>query len=415
MHNGTARTVIRNGCLLVLLSIVALPLSRSAEAQSFDLSGFVKSSYYYDTRQVVAARNAEYLLWPANESLNEGGEDTNDVSNLSSYQIFSRLGLSIGELPQVMGGNVTGYIETDFFGPTGDETNTLRIRRAFAKMAWEDREVLFGVEWSPMFTLAAFPHTVASEAGTPFNPFARQPMIKLTLKPGNLRVIGAAAWQFDAFQSDGFQGTSGIDQQQQSALPGWHGHLQYVSENATLGVGGFAKSLRPVRTGDRIFTGAVLGYFTVTGSSVIVRGKGVYGGDLHDHVKTGGIVYDPAEDADGEFVADAFQALDSFSAWVELEGTGGVAPGIMAGYLTNLGAADEVSDGAVANGRGNNIETLWEVAPRLALNHGPLRFALEVQVTNATFAEDFDANYAPSGNTTSVTNVRGDFSVFLFF
>jgi hypothetical protein len=146
-----------------------------------------------------------------------------------------------------------------------------------------------------------------------------------------------------------------------------------------------------------------------------VRGKGVYGGDLHDHVKTGGIVYDPAEDADGEFVADAFQALDSFSAWVELEGTGGVAPGIMAGYLTNLGAADEVSAGAIANGRGNNVETLWEVAPRLALNHGPLRFALEVQVTNATFAEGFDANYVPSGNTTSVTNVRGDFSVFLFF
>lgn len=415
MHNRRIGTAVQNSCFSLLLALLVLPLSQRAVAQSFDLSGFVKSTYYYDTRQVVAARNAEFFLWPANESLNEDGEDVNDVSNLSSFQIFSRLGLAIGELPQVMGGDVTGYIESDFYGPTGDETNTLRIRRAFAKMAWANREVLFGVEWSPMFTLAAFPHTVASEAGTPFNPFARQPMIKLTLKPGNVRVIGAAAWQFDAFQSASFAGTSGIDQQQLSALPGWHGHVQYVGENATLGIGGFAKSLRPVATGDRIFTGAVLGYFAFTGSSVIVRGKGVYGGDLHDHVKTGGIVYDPAEDPNNNFVADAFQTLDSFSAWIELEGTGAVAPGIMAGYLTNLGASDEVSAGAIANGRGNDIETLWEVAPRLALNYGPLRFAFEVQITNATFADGFDANYAPSGDTTSLTNVRGDFSVFLFF
>jgi len=415
MQNQRGDTFAQMGCFLVLLALMALPLTRTAGAQSFDLGGFVKSSYYYDTRQVVAARDAEFLLWPANESLDENGEDTNDVGNLASYQIFSRLGLSIGELPQVMGGDVTGYIESDFYGPTGDETNTLRIRRAFAKMEWANREVLFGVEWSPMFALAAFPHTVASEGGTPFNPFGRQPMIKLTLKPGNVRVVGAAAWQFDAFQSASFQGTSGIDQQQQSALPGWHGHVQYVGGRATLGAGGFAKSLRPVATGDRIFTGAVLGYFTVTGSSVIVRGKGVYGGDLHDHVKTGGIVYDPAEDPNAEFVADAFQALNSFSAWIELEGTGAVAPGIMAGYLTNLGVADEVSAGAIANGRGNDIETLWEVAPRLTLNYGPLRFAFEVQVTNATFADGFDANYAPSGDTTSLTNVRGDFSVFLLF
>lgn len=345
MHNRQVGPAVQNACLLVLLALMALPLTRTAGAQSFDRGGFVKSSYYYDTRQVVAARDAEFLLWPRNESLDENGGDTNDVGNLSSYQIFSRLGLSIGELPQVMESDVTGYIETDFYGPTGDETNTLRIRRASAKIAWENREVLFGVEWSPMFTLAAFPHTVASEAGTPFNPFGRQPTIKLTLKSGNLRTAGAAAWQFGAFQSASFQRTSGIDQQQLLALPGWHGHVQYIGERATLGVGGFAKPLRPVATGDRIFTGAVLGYFTSTGHSVIVRGKGVYGGDLHDHVKTGGIVYDPAEDPNSEFVADAFQALDSFSAWIELEETGAVALGIMGGYLTNLGPADEVSAG----------------------------------------------------------------------
>lgn len=415
MHNHSCNTVVRNGCFLILLALMALPTARPVAAQEVDVGGFVKSSYYYDTRQVVAARDAEYLLWPAAEDRNEDGDDVNDVSNLSSYQIFSRLSLAIGELPPVLGADVTGYVETDFFGPTGDETNTLRIRRAFARMVWPNREVQFGVEWSPMFTLAAFPHTVATEAGAPFNPFARQPMIKLTLKPGRLRLIGAAAWQFDAFQSDAFQGTSGIDQQQLAALPGGHGHVQYVSDAATLGAGGYVKALRPVALGERIVTGAVLGYAAYTGGPVIVRVKGIYGGDLHDHIKTGGIIYDPAADPNGAFDADAFQALDSFSAWLELEGTGAVAPGLFAGYLTNLGASDAVSAGALANGRGNNIDTLWEISPRLALNYGPLRFAFELQVTTASFADGFDANYAPDGDTDAVTNVRGDFTVFLFF
>lgn len=424
MNRTHFKTPARWGCFAVVVLLFVLVAQPGAvRAQSFGVSGFVKSSYYYDTRQVVAARNTEFLLWPVQDA-NPDGDDATDTDNLSSYQIFSRVGLSVDDMPQVMGADVSGYIETDFFGPTGDETNTLRIRRAFAKMVWDNREVQFGVEWSPMFTLAAFPHIVDTEAGTPFNPFARQPMIKLTLKPGNLRLIGAAAWQFDAFQSAAFPDPnfaspqSGIDQQQRSALPGMHGQVQYVTENLTVGGGGYVKSLRPVATGDRMFTSAGLAYVAYSGETFNMRAKGIYGGDLHDHVKTSGIVYDPGEDSSpGAFDADAFQALNSFSAWLEVEGKGTLAPGIFGGYLTNLGASDDLTDpdNAIATGRGTNIDNLWEVAPRLVVNQGPMRFAFEVQVTNATFASDFDASLAPDGDTESTTNVRGNFTVFLFF
>jgi hypothetical protein len=46
-----------------------------------------------------------------------------------------------------------------------------------------------------------------------------------------------------------------------------------------------------------------------------------------------------------------------------------------------------------------------------------MRFALEVQVTTAQYTARLDDHFAPdpTDDEEAVTNVRGDFSVFLFF
>jgi hypothetical protein len=299
-------------------------------------------------------------------------------------------------------------------------------------MAWDAREVQFGVEWSPLFTLGAYPHTVATEAGTPFNPFARQPMIKLTLRPTEtLRLIGATAWQMDAFVDaslsnapSGANPQGGVDAQQQSALPALHGHAQYVGDEVTVGFGGYLKSLRPFPLGDRFFGGAGTAYAAFTGDQLVARGKVVYG-SVRDHVGIGGYLYDPAA-AGGEFgAADAFQQINTLSTWGEIEKPGTVAPGLFVGYLTSLGVSDAL-DGPLAevayatravNPSGASVASVWEVAPRLALNYGPMRFAFEVQVTTAQYTARLDDHFAPdpAADEDAVTNVRGDFSVFLFF
>ncbi len=410
-------------------------------AQSVGLSGFVKSSYYYDTRQVVAARDVDFMLYPAAKDPNAkspGADDPSARDNLGAFQFFSRLGLRVDDFEQnVLGADVSGYVETDFFGPTGNVQNTLRVRRAFVKMAWDNRDAQFGMEWSPLFTLEAFPHTVASEAGTPFNPFARQPMIKLTLRPSEtLHLIGATAWQTDAFVDAGLSnapnGTDpqgGIDAQQQAAIPGLHGHAQYVTDRVTLGLGGYLKALRPFPSGERFFGGAGTAYAAYSGDPLVVRGKLVYG-TVRDHIGIGGYLYDPAAAGDDVGAAGAFQQINTLSTWVEVEWvegekTGPIAPGIFAGYVTNLGAADAL-DGPTSgvafatrgvDPTGESLASVWEVAPRLALNYGPMRFALEVQVTTAQYTARLDDHFAPdpTDDEEPITNVRGDFSVFLFF
>ncbi len=413
MNITTAPTSIWGACFFGLLLALGGSLAERSEAQSFDPSGFVKSEYLYDTRQVVAAREGEFHLYPARES------DVTDTDNLGGFSFFSRLGLGINELPEALGGTVTGYFEADFFGPTNDEVSTFRLRRAFVKMAWDNREVLFGQEWSPLFTLAAFPRTVATTTGAPFQPFARQPQIRLTLKPGALRLIGAAAWQRDAFVDIAFDGTPGVKQQQFAALPAWHGHVQYHSDAGTvIGGGAYLKALRPIATNDRFFTGAVQGYATIPTPTVDVRAKATYGASLTDHLMTGGYVYN--------IRTEEFHPLNILSTWVDLNGKGTVAPGLYAGYLINLGSSENVNTvppgldfiGSVVNSdatRAPDIDTLWRLAPRLNLNYGAVRFALELEITSARYASAQDEDFAPSGDTGTVTNVRGNATVFLFF
>lgn len=404
MHQQSVGTALRRSCFLALVTGFVLMLGGPdrVQAQTFDFSGFVKSEYLYDTRQVVAARDGEFHLYPRPES------EATDTDNLGGFTFFSRMRLGIGDLPDALGAEVTGYFETDFFGPTNDEVSTFRLRRAFVNMAWDDREVLFGQEWSPLFTLAAFPRTVATTTGAPFQPFARQPQIRLTLKPGNLRLIGAAAWQIDAFKDITFDGVSGIKQQQLAALPAWHGHVQYHAGSGTVvGGGAYLKALRPIATGDRFFTGAVQGYVTVNTSAATIRAKATYGADLTDHLMTGGYVYNTTR--------DEFYPLDIVSSWIDIDGKGTVAPGVYAGLIVNSGSADEVGTEVTAATRAPTIETLWRLAPRLNLNYGPVRFALELEATTAAYASGLDANYAPEGDTNAVTNLRGNFTVFLFF
>lgn len=419
------RTLTSWGSFAAALVALLLLLPRPSAAQetddgpTVDIGGFIKSSYIYDTRQVTTARNEDFLLYPGADA-NPDGDDATDVNNLFGFQLFSRLSLSVGNLPQALGADVTGYIEADFFGPgTVDDVvgqeNIFRLRRGFANMVWDNREVKFGLEWSPLFTLGAYPHTVATEAGAPFNPFGRQPMIKFTLKPGNLRLVGITSWQFDAFREANFQGTNGLDQQQLAALPGLHGHVQYDGDNGFFaGAGGYLRWLRPVATGDRFALGAGTAYLAYSTDAYVVRAKGVYG-STRDHVMPGGYIYDAGADPDGAYVSDAFSQLNTASGWLEVEKKGTIAPGLFVGYLAALGSSEEVTGAVTAATRSPSLQSVYDVSPRLAFNYGAMRLALEVQVTTATYAASFDENYAPSGDTDSVTNVRSNFTVFLFF
>ena len=118
---------------LAVLTLVTLPPS-IATAQTVDISGFVKSSYYYDTRQIVGAREGDFVLYPQPENVVDG-EDANATDNLLFFPLFSRIAFAVSDVPDVLGSTVTGRIEGDFHGASNALLNSYRIRRAFVKFS----------------------------------------------------------------------------------------------------------------------------------------------------------------------------------------------------------------------------------------------------------------------------------------
>ncbi len=433
MHNSSFIAARRLACFLAAAFLAqalgaALPTAYAQDDEGPQLSfyGFVKSEYIYDSRQVANVREGEFNLYPLPDS------EANETDNLGFFTFFSRLGF-VAAGPQVLGAEAEARIEADFFGASNENTSTFRLRRAFVNLDWGTHEVLFGQEWSPLFTIPVFPPTVNTQAGTPFNPFARQPMVRLTLKPGNLRVIGALAQQRDAFQEIG-----GNKLQQQAGLPAAHLHVRYQTGGNLVGGGAYVKWIRPELTSDRFRAGAVQAYGKLATERVTLAAKGTFGNDLADHLMLGGFV----TTQDGEFYPTQLT-----SGWVDVSTTGApVSVGLFGGYMRQTGVGDDIlsnlptvdtddddlPDAVPTNTRalsatvseetgiisgGSSIEYLWRLAPRLVHNAGPVRFGLEIEATTALYTSSLDDDLTPNSTDDDdpVTNIRGIVSVFYFF
>ena len=411
MHNASFIAARRLACFLAAVFLAqALGDAPAAYAQddegpTLDFYGFVKSEYIYDSRQVLNVREGEFNLFPLPDS------EANETDNLGFFAFFTRLGL-VASGPEVLGAEASARIEADFFGATNDNISTYRLRRAFVNLDWGTHEVLFGQEWSPLFTLPVFPPTVNTQAGAPFNPFARQNMIRLTLKPGNLRVIGALAQQRDAFQEIG-----GNKLQQQAGLPAAHLHVRYQTSGNLFGGGAYVKWIRPTLTSDRFRAGAVQAYGKLATERVTLAAKGTFGNDLADHLMLGGFVTTQS---------GQFYPTQLVSGWADISTTGGpTSVGLFGGHMVQTGVGDDIGSGDVSfNTRalspGSSIEYLWRLAPRLVYNTGPVRFGLEVEATTALYTSNLDDDLTPNSDGAlteedPVTNIRGIVSVFYFF
>ena len=68
MNSQPVRRFRRGLFIHMLIVLLALP----AAAQEIDLSGFIKSEYIYDTRQVVQVREGQFHLFPLARADDDG-------------------------------------------------------------------------------------------------------------------------------------------------------------------------------------------------------------------------------------------------------------------------------------------------------------------------------------------------------
>ncbi len=406
--------------ILFLAAIFACSLISAQEEEKpkwgIKFSGFINTDYFFDSRQVICARQGHFVLWPAPEKLDPEGNDINARGSFNFLSIRTRITGTISG-PDVLGAKTSAVIEGSFFGHSNLDLNEFRLRHAFAKMDWEHTELLLGQYWNPMFIPECFPAVLSFNTGAPFTPFARNPQIRLSHNLGPIKISAVA------FSHADFASAAGIRALRNSIIPELHLHALYqnapTENKAGILIGGGAgfKRLVPlIETEEGYSTTEGVGSFLteiygkLTLPKLTIKAQGVFGQNNYDLLMISSFGITSVDSVTGRMT---YAPTGSYSLWTEIHSNNPKwQPGFFAGYTKNLGATKDISAGGIVGTRGD-IDFIYRIAPRLIYNVGKMRFGLELEYTVAAFGITNSEGLVE--NAKAVGNFRTLLSVFYFF
>lgn len=377
------------------------------------LSGYVKTDVLFDSRQIDQLREGHFSIIPKKEELDLQNNDLNAKPSFNILSIQTRLAGTITG-PEVLGAKSMAYFETEFFGSTDANINTLRLRHAYLKFSWDYFEFLAGQFWHPMFVVECFPGTIGFNTGAPFQPFIRAPQLRLTTKVNPFKLVFTASSQRD-FQSPGPDGNSTV-YLRNSVIPNLNAQLQIkLFDNSLVGGGVDYKRLAPrIKTKSNISISEYIEGFSFLGFLKIVVGEfsfkaeGVLGENLAEMVMLGGYaVVDTTKDK-WEYTTNR-----NLSLWTDISFGKDVEYGVFCGYSKNLGTKNNSYQRFF--GRAEDIDDLLRVSPRIQVTFGKVKIAGEVEVMIANFGKVNRSDKGKITDAKSVTNIRSQLAFMYIF
>ena len=423
--------ILRAYWMKILLTIIIACLSMTIQASeeegnsaekkekqekvSFKFSGYIKNDFFFDSRQVVAAREGQFLLWPLPRVPDAVGQDINAQANFNFLSIQSRLRVTISG-PSVLGARLSGMIEGDFFAATNLHINHLRLRHAIVKLNWENTELLTGQYWNPFFVTDCFPGTISFNTGAPIQGVARNPQIRVTHKVGAFQLMAAALSQRD-FASTGPIGVSS-SYLRNSMVPDLHVQAQYRSKSLIVGTGLAYKSLVPrltsevdteiYKVNEHISGISALGFMKYTSKYITIKLQARYGENNTDILANSG--YAVQRTLNEETQERAYTPLTNTSIWTDIHTNGKkIQFGLFMGGLRNNGTKDRIDEefngNQIVYGFGHNIEMLCRISPRVMYTINHFQMGMEAELTFADYGHNHDMYWRPA-RVESVQNKR---------
>lgn len=382
-----------------------------------EVHGFLKTDYWWDSRQVVYAREGLFTLFPENVKLDKYGNDINAQGSFNFSAITSRVGIKIIGF-EAFGAKTFGYLEADFSGMSNVTINAFRLRHSYIQLDWKKSSLLLGQYWHPLFVADVFPTVISLNTGSPFQPFNRSTQIRFTQNFNKLKLMATALDQRD-YSSNGPIGKS-FTYLSNSLIPNFNFLLQYNDKNTSFGIAYDIKSLKPRLETDsniiakgKIVSNSVMAYFKWLNNTFEFKTKAIYGENLTDNLLLGGYAIasiDTSTDArDYTTTKHAFIWMDfiyhkKFKAF-------SINPGLFIGYSKNLGTKEE--NIGIFYSTGSNINDLYRIAPSISLKSGNFMISLELERTTASYGSiDKKGLVSPIND---VTNNRLLVTGFYFF
>ena len=163
-------------CFLLLVTTTSIYGSE----RKYSFYGFVRNDFFYNSRQNEESLDGIFHFFPKPVVLETDGKDINAIPQSEMLSIATRMGVDIkgGEYGNA---RISSKIEVDLAG-AGATYFMMRMRQAYTRFDWQTTSLLIGQTWHPLWG-DVFPNVVSFNAGSPFQPFSRNPQIRITHDP----------------------------------------------------------------------------------------------------------------------------------------------------------------------------------------------------------------------------------------
>ena len=392
--------------LVVLLTICSFSGFAQESKTSYKVYGFVRNDSYTDSRKMYASVLDFFSFYPMYNNPSANGEDLNALSSSSLVSVNSRIGIDITGPAGIFGATKTlSKIETDFGGsPT---YMLLRIRQAYTQIIWNKSDLLVGQTWHPFFVPATMPNVLSLNAGNPFQPFNRSPMVRLNYQMDKVKFTAAAIYQM-MYASQGpdeatpTKTVASASFQKNALIPEIFVGLELKKDKMLVGLGGSYKTIMPNRfyeTGispnivkhvnhEKLSTPAAMIYGVYTNKKLTVKAKALLGQNLTEHSIIGGYAITPE---------NKYIPFNSLSSYVHLNYGKTHQVGLMVGYSANLGSSKTLPTDSKFYGFGVDnanvlnkemmVKNIFRITPSYSYNINNWQMGVELEYTKAAWGQ----------------------------
>ena len=366
------------------------------KAVKAEIYGFVRNYFTYDSRSCVQSNEGLFNMLPNDQKLGVDGEDLNAIPSVRFLSMTTRFGLNVTG-PEIWGAKSTAKIESDFCGASSGTAFNLRIRQAYAKLAWEKSDILVGQAWHPM-SGDLMPEVFSLATGAPFNPFNRSPQVRYNYAPiKGLSFTAAALYQYQ-YGSVGLDGKTSNTYSRNALVPELFVGMTAKGKHLTGGFGVNASTIAPrvvandKRVNEHLTSYSAMVFGSLKVDELSVRAKATYGQNTsHMQQPTGFGIVSVSENG-----INTYESMQLGSAWITMMYGKKLRYGFFAGWLQNLGSAGKSFVGTPVVRNNTGMDQAYRFSPIITYKVQNMQIGLEYEHTATAYG-----TYQPNGTVTN--------------